>query len=231
MPFPLQHAPMTAGTQEHYQHMREAALDARALLDGDLQHTVELLLTPEVRVESAGVVHNDDGARPIRSLAALRGQRAAVVVQETADGGVPGDIAVLATSTPEALRELLRQLPEAPAGRTTGARGASTDRCVGTSAVLRTAHRQSQPEKLRSFMSKPATASGAITAYRGGAYDNRSARGCGFLWRDLADDGRYLIQRGQTISVIPGTPQRLAEELNAVCAQARRHTAGALLRL
>lgn len=209
LPYPLR-SRLDAVTGSEVALHRDAA-DHRVdgLLDVDLELAVNILLTPTYRVEMLG--RTDDGTA-LRSLTAVRGQSAVVLVQEpgpTADLG--GTVHLGFTATSRAIRRSLSILPHTEPG---SHRPITVQRTRSRHSVLDRVSTEPTADRFDRIFAPPRSGVGAVTVAPGPAIDNRPEYDAeGFFWIDVEGDGRYLVHSGDTVAARPAADDDIVDEI------------------
>lgn len=180
---------------------REVAATQDAMsnrLDRELRAALEVLRNPDIllQVDAFHPENLDDAAARVGIYAARRGDAAAVVTQQ------PGEtiwhskgFEVLECEALGLARHLAAGLPELPAGQMGAVTLAGNDMeyDYGTSRVRDTVE-ASESQRATEFRQHPVVRTGAITVVQGHSrFGPRGVTRRVIEWRDLVDDGRYVI--------------------------------------
>ncbi|MFE3255927.1 ESX secretion-associated protein EspG [Nocardia sp. NPDC059091] len=192
-------------------------LDAE--LGPEIRLALEVVARPEVWIWLRASIDGDVGnpAKQIRVHGARLGRRALLIRQEPGETLEHGGNVTLLECDPEELPGLLvAQLPPAKAGRRISipivAESAAPDSYAPSGAGAFDSFEESDESATAAFLSEPVTLVGAVqVAQARSKYGPRGVTEMMLSWRDVVDDGRYLIDSGQP-------------ELLAVGADARQFT-------
>ncbi|MEU4312781.1 ESX secretion-associated protein EspG [Nocardia sp. NPDC024068] len=198
----------------------------RTGLDPAVDQILEIIARPDIRI----VVHGwtgdpGDAAARIRLLGVRRGNAGYLVKQLPGETVWHGGGYVISEADPMALSELVAaELPESGAGTReptilrSPAADTTMDYAYGRSAVIST-FEESEEELAEQFLNIPVTGHGTITVIQG--YSRFGPRGIcrhGLHWRDLREDGRYLIPVGDPLVATPADRTRLAGAISEATA-------------
>lgn len=209
--------------------VEKQAVEDRLRTDPDpaVEHVLEVMARPDIRI----VAHGWDGAPGdaagrIRLLGVRRGDTGYTVRQ------LPGETVwhsggymiteVHALALPEAMAA---ELPERGAGTRepailrSPAADSTTDYDFRRSAVTGT-FEESEEELAEQFLNAPVAGQGMITVVQG--FSRFGPRGIcrqGLHWRDLRDDGRYLIAPSDPPVATPADRTRLTEAISDATAE------------
>ncbi|MCW4354389.1 ESX secretion-associated protein EspG [Hoyosella sp. YIM 151337] len=207
LPYPLQYvAPemMPADRDAMFARARQVV---QQTLCHDFEEAVACLVAPQLQIQSVTFVSVGGRVRKLRALAALRGSRAIVVVQQPGESEQSGgDITLRRIAHNDIPAQVARTLPASEPGRTRGVVGT-----VAEAAAL------PQQRGARAFFAKERCATGEITATTG---VDRGARALttdrGFCWIDVVGDGRYLVRSElgkRRIEAFPADSGRIEDEV------------------
>ncbi|MEV0294029.1 ESX secretion-associated protein EspG [Nocardia sp. NPDC050710] len=214
-PFPLRilETPRTEDAAEKLRIQLESRLPRNA--DPDLTACLRILTQPQTRIVAIGGAHTPGSE--IRLLACAVFDRAVLAVQEP--GARPdfgGTVRISIGHSSKLGARIAALLPKTPAGRHPArATAAATVRDSETVAP----HPAAAP--IRKLLLKPHTAEGHIRV------ESRLDRPeptppIHYTWIDVAGDGRYLIKAGDTVHIVPASPEQIGTQLQKrIPAQAR----------
>ncbi|MGI5218893.1 ESX secretion-associated protein EspG [Nocardia sp. CA-290969] len=190
--------------------------------DPAVERALEIIARPDIRIVAHGWTGDPhDPAGRIRMLGVRRGNAGYLVKQ------LPGETVwhssgyVISEVDPLALSDLVAaELPDCAAG----ARGATIlcspaadttmDYDYGRSAVTGT-FEDSEEELAEQFRNTPATGQGRITVVQGcSRFGPRGICHYGLDWRDLREDGRYVIPLSDPLVATPADRTRLSAAIS-----------------
>ncbi|MEV0948198.1 ESX secretion-associated protein EspG [Rhodococcus sp. NPDC049939] len=192
-PFRVTSTLHTAAEYEAEQHRIRADFSGprHDLLDSALL----VLAVPDVRIEISGS-RGTDGQAPIRMMGAVARGHGVAAVQN------PDSAVVIRSCEPyDVARQLIAQLPDVEAGSAQGIVFARHEDATTGHARLATR-----------ILSRPATGQGIVTVTRGTRHRPKPVGG--LAWRDIEDDGRYLVWGDTNVAVEPGTSWDLLSAVN-----------------
>lgn len=225
LPYPLMYQPTAPTVDEHNAERSLAAQSLAGRVDAHLRAGLTVLAEPAVRVELVGV--HDTGAR-VRAHAGIASATGIVVEQlPGTDEMTGGDVIVHVGAAEIVGRALAAALPLAQAGRTRGVsvHQSDLDHQQGQS-FMQNARETSPKDQYRAFFKRTRNGVGRIDAFVGPAYDARPTNdGAGFYWMDYADDGRYLVHKGHTITAVPASAETVASHVDQLIARTRQRVA------
>ncbi|WP_069162228.1 ESX secretion-associated protein EspG [Nocardia altamirensis] len=217
LPFPLTHWPTHQYEEDYYRAKRATAERLLQYLPADAEQLWEAAVNPDIVIWAAGESPDDetDMSAMTRVVGLRREGYAVVLVQqpgETADRG--GDIDVYETDVAGLAKAVIGQLPKVERGKqgeipilseqsnAISAQSDDMDYSYGSSQVLEAI----DPPQTRSdrWRNAKATQIGELKVEPGsGAHWIQDRRGYLVRWRDLVDDGRYLIEPKPNPIAIP----------------------------
>ncbi|GAB4583172.1 ESX secretion-associated protein EspG [Nocardia sp. IFM 10818] len=232
MPAPLTYTSRTRYLDDYERELAEAMAGLRERLDSGLGAVFETLAYPEVAVFSAAWCDSDteNPEKRIRVHGVRRGWSAVMITQKPGETIYHSGGYTLTECKPEALpAQVVEQLPDTSAGS-----GAPVPivfepperdpyevrQMMAFDSFDDTAEMQGQ-----AFWAKPADWTGFIRVrqYRS-IYGPRGVMEGSMMWRDLAGDGRYLIDLDEPeIRAIGASPDRLAKRLGQSVDRVLRH--------
>nr|WP_206038273.1 ESX secretion-associated protein EspG [Rhodococcus sp. HNM0569] len=173
-----------------------------------LEAAVLILAEPQWRIEvfgwHGGPPDVESDATPIRMIgAAARGHGVVALQHAGPSSEIGGDVAIRGCEPYDLARQMVAQLPLVEAGMlhpVTARRGAHAD--------------ERRRRALVAALNRPASGSGVATVIRGPRH--RPATFGGIAWRDIADDGRYLVYGSDSATVVPGDSWDLLAGLHRI---------------
>ncbi|MFE2995168.1 ESX secretion-associated protein EspG [Nocardia sp. NPDC059246] len=222
MPSPLVYTSRTmlANDYEHELAVTRAKLDAE--LGQDFGVGFEAIVRPEVWVGVHAWVDDDfdNPARRMRLHAARRGRRAFVIKQEPGETlEHSGNITMLECEPELMPAVLIAQLPHREAGWRPAVsivkEASEPDPYASPQSGAFDTFEETLESRSLAFLSAPAELTGAVRVVQGRSkYGPRGMTLSTLLWRDLPDDGRYLIDLDPETPIAVGVDgQRFAEYL------------------
>ncbi|MFI1915026.1 ESX secretion-associated protein EspG [Nocardia sp. NPDC020380] len=175
---------------------------------------MEVVAQPEVRIVLRACVDGDFGnpAQWIRMHGARSGRRALLIRQEAGETFEHGGNVTLLECEPEELPGLLvAQLPPAKAGRRTSIPivPEPTASEPHTASGAFDSFEDSDGSAAAAFLSEPVTLNGIVRISQARSkYGPRGVSAVMLNWRDVVDDGRYLIELGQPEMLAVGVDTR-----------------------
>lgn len=198
----------------------------RTGLDPAVEQVLAIIARPDIRI----VVHGwtgdpGDAAGRIRLLGVRRGNAGYLVKQLPGETVWHGGGYLISEVDPLALSDLVAaELPDSAAGAReptilcSPAADTTMDYAYGRSAVTST-FEDSEEELAEQFLNSPATGQGRITVVQG--YSRFGPRGIsrhGLDWRDLREDGRYVISLSDPLIATPADRTRLSAAISEATA-------------
>ncbi|RJO72095.1 ESX secretion-associated protein EspG [Nocardia panacis] len=229
LPWPLSFTTDVMGADEFERRMREVLDRARLALDPSFAEVLDTIWRPDLRI----AINGFDSRAPreprhlLRVLAVRRRERGYLVTQSP--GKEYSYAAGYTVTECEAITladAAVELMPKADAGKldaiTLARSGGGDDEMAysyGRSAVLRTTSTdtvQDQAARLKRFMDTAAPSVGTIDIVQGRSiYGPRGITRHQLQWRDLLDDGRYVIEDGDPPVAAAADGQRLIKLINA----------------
>ncbi|WAM13745.1 ESX secretion-associated protein EspG [Rhodococcus sp. JS3073] len=201
IPYPFEVTSTLATADEYEAEQNRIRADFSGPEHDPLASALLVLAEPDLRIEISGSAGADDGSAAIRMTGALARGHGVAAVQH------PGADVVIRNCEPyDVGRQLIAQLPDADAGTAAGVVVPTTP--AGSARAAR-------------ILDRPSTSQGVVTVIRGPRHSPRPVGG--LAWRDIEDDGRYLVWGDSSVSVEPGTSWDL---LDAVTRLTGRIAAG-----
>ncbi|WP_431949458.1 ESX secretion-associated protein EspG [Nocardia lijiangensis] len=184
--------------------------------DPDLSACLRILADPHTRIVAIGGAHTPNSE--LRLLACTVYDRAVLAVQEP--GARPdfgGRVRISIGHASKLGSRIAALLPKTPAGREP-ARAATAAAVRDTETVFAT---QPTANPIRKLLLKPHTAEGHLRIEARLDRDE-PVPAIHYTWIDVQGDGRYLIKAGDTVHIVPASPEQIAVQLQKrIPAQAR----------
>ncbi|MFI6958020.1 ESX secretion-associated protein EspG [Nocardia sp. NPDC050408] len=222
LPYPLHYRTDIADFDELKRH-REAAVDSLlAKYSPELERAIEVLLEPDVRVESKGF-GGADVLRAYRFHGAVRAQAGAALQQfpgSSPDTG--GDILVTYCAAERVARLAVAALPACGPGAHPPLEIRRAEIAAERERHIRRAHDVGPIDQLDRIFQRPRSAFGEITICPGPALDARPTPSRGFWWMDYPD-GRYYVKTGDPIIAKPIEPHAMAAEIHRLTTLTQRY--------
>jgi hypothetical protein len=206
LPHPLMYISKSRLRGEHERLKRELRDQVRTVPDYDADEIIETMTEADIRIVVRGWSEqdSDDPAKVVRLLGVRRGAKGFTIRQLPAETPWHTDgFAVTECDAIELAAELVAQLPEVDAGRLgevalppSAAVRDGMDYSRQRSSVLDSSFSfdVGDVEQANRFRSLPATDAGSISITQGGSrFGPRGITRHQLEWRDLTDDGRYVI--------------------------------------
>ncbi|MBU3062967.1 ESX secretion-associated protein EspG [Nocardia sp. NEAU-G5] len=222
LPSPLCAVSRIMDADEYHAQQLRALREVRAIPGLDVDLLGKTLAHPDITVEAISSGTLDDGEDDlVRIHAARRGPHGVVVRQIPGEEPCYSDGFVVTFCTAvELARVVVAQLPGASPGRLGNivlvGEGEGLDYSYGRSAVRNNAFAaESASARAARFLDAPIERIGNV-----GIAQARSAfgpKGCtrySIPWRDLADDGRYLITDENPPVAVPADAEKLLAQIN-----------------
>lgn len=206
LPYPLRFRTEAPTLNDLTAQRKFAAESVQSILDESVIDALRILAEPTVRVEVSGLRRRN--MVMIRLHGALSGESAVLVRQLPGiDADTGSDVILSVNYASSLVHTMVTHLPPCPAGKV---RGVSVRNAENASAhiqsnglgesISRRADSPRAAEELGRFFNRPRTSIGEITIASGIAVDSRHNAGdVHFQWNDFADDGRYIVESGDTL--------------------------------
>jgi hypothetical protein len=202
LPYPLKFCPVAETMTELTVQRTNAAQRIQQILDESVTAAAAMLAEPTVRIEVSGF-HGPQMNTVIRLHGVIAGEWGVLLAQlpgEAADSG--SDVVLSVQRASVLVPAMVAHLPQCPAGKVRVASARNVKHVSGES-ILSRADDPRPAEELGRFFRRPRTSIGEITISSGSAVDSRPHRGdVVFQWNDFADDGRYIVRGGETLSAV-----------------------------
>ncbi|MFI6870208.1 ESX secretion-associated protein EspG [Nocardia sp. NPDC050406] len=222
MPPPLVFSSRTDSYDEFQRELIETEARLRERLDPGFNSVIDTLVRPEVLIYSSAWCDGDleNPKKRIRVHGARRGRRAVMVTQAPGETIYHSGGFTVTECEPEELPALMiAELPDTEAGRGPAlpivfeARPSEGERNSHSFAF--DSFDDSVETRSQAWWAIPAEMSGAIRVLQARSkYGPRGIMELTLLWRDLPDDGRYLIEMETLETKAEGaSKQRLADRL------------------
>lgn len=202
----------------------EARQELRSRHDFDMREVLTAIADPDLRIVISGA-DSDEPMKPtglVRILAVRRGDRGYIVTQLPGRTYWHSGGYVITECDPLRLADAaVDALPEYEAGRSgeivlsTRDSGGEMDYSYGRSSV-RDSFADTEPDRARLFLERAAKRTGTIEVVQGRSrFGPRGVTRYRLEWRDLADDGRYVIDDRNPPVAIPVDSRQLVAVTNA----------------
>ncbi|WP_324188560.1 ESX secretion-associated protein EspG [Nocardia flavorosea] len=203
LPFPLRYTARTADPDRFRRDMRQARNELRDRLGTAFEPALTALTAPDIRIGIGGSDHRDpdDPKSPTRLIGVRRESRG-VVVRTLPDENFwySGGFTVVECDAVRLAEVMVANMPPCEMGKQSEvilparSPAAVPDRSLGGPAV----HDSFAPtpaQRSAAFLAVPAERAGTIHVEQGSSiYGPRGIARFQLEWRDLVDDGRYLIR-------------------------------------
>ncbi|WP_280244835.1 ESX secretion-associated protein EspG [Nocardia abscessus] len=201
----------------------EAWQRIRARWGHELEELMAVLAVPDIRLVIRGIDGRDarNAKGSIRMLASRKGNRAFLVAQKPGTEERTGGFTVVEHDVLTLGHSVAAALPTVDAGQRSAfdliehaGKGDGLDYSYGRSLVNDVEDRAAS--RSESFDRAPAATVGTIVVEQGHSrFGPRGITRSHLGWRDLVDDGRYVIVPGKPPTVVAADVRRLAELINA----------------
>ncbi|MEU7766196.1 ESX secretion-associated protein EspG [Nocardia sp. NPDC049190] len=222
LPYPLRYRPDDMDFAD-LKRQREAAVEALlGRYAADLERALDVLLEPDVRVESKAM-GGAEMSTVFRFHGAVRGGIGATLVQ--LPGTAPdtgGDVVVSYCTASEVAERSVAALPRAPAGTHPPIEVRRADVSADRERPIRDPYEVGIVAQLDQIFKRERLALGEITMFAGSAIDARPSFGRGFWWMDYAD-GRYYVKTGDPIIAKPMESTAMAAEIQRLTVLTQRY--------
>ncbi|MEV6252514.1 ESX secretion-associated protein EspG [Nocardia sp. NPDC051929] len=222
LPYPLQYRPEEMDFAD-LKRQREEAVDA--LLGRyavELEQALDVLLEPEVRVESKGM-GGPDMSIVFRFHGAVRGQAGATLVQLPGHAPDTGaDVIVSYCAAGRVAAKAVAALPKMPAGTHPPIEVRRDEVTADRERPVRKPYEVGTVARLDQIFKRERLGLGEVTVFAGPAVDARPSFGRGFWWMDYTD-GRYYVRTGDPIVAKPLAPAAMAAEINRLTVLTQRY--------
>lgn len=232
LPFPFHFTARTLDPDEFRRDQQRARAALRERLGATFEPVLDVLTAPDIRVVLSGSDHReDDEPRSIVRLLGARRDSAGYVV-----ASLPGESywhsGGFTVSECDAVRladVLVAELPAVPAGsrgETVLPRRAEVPDREARPRKAPTVHDSfaaTEFERGSAFLAAPVSCVGTIQVEQGSSiYGPRGITRHRMDWRDLIDDGRYLVREAATPIAAPADTALLKGAINSMVAQVVR---------
>ncbi|WP_067695735.1 ESX secretion-associated protein EspG [Nocardia jejuensis] len=202
VPVPLAYTSRTRYLDDYERELADVEAQLGDRLDSSIGAVFETIRNPEVFVISSGWCDSDtdNPEKRFRAHGARRGRRAVMVTQKPGETVYHSGGFTLTECDPEDLPGLLvAQLPAAEAARGSAVpivvEPPERDPYEVKQSMAFDSFDDSSETRSLAFLSKPAEWTGFVRVLQGRSiYGPRGVMETTMLWRDLPDDGRYLIE-------------------------------------
>lgn len=201
---------------------KNAALRIQQVLDEGMTGALQMLVEPTVRIEVSGF-HGPRMNTVTRLHGAIVGEWGVLVQQMPGVAADFGSDVVLSVQPASVLvSAMVTRLPQCPAGKVRVA-SARNMKHVQEERILSRAGDPRPAEDLGRFFRRSRTSIGEITISSGSAVDSRPHRGdVVFQWNDFADDGRYIVRGGETLSAVAASTLDMETAIMAAVSMKRQ---------
>jgi hypothetical protein len=222
LPYPLWFRP-DATDFDDLKRQREAAVEALLGKHAiELERALEILLDPEVRVESKGFGRqgSDD---TYRFHGAIRDHDGATLRQLAGTApDIGGDVIIGYCTASQVAEQAVDALPKTRAGTRPPIEVRREEITADRERHVRQAYEVSIVAQLDRIFKRERLGLGEITVFAGPAVDSRPAFGRGFWWMDY-DDGRYYVQTGDPIVARPMDAATMSAEIRNLATLTQRY--------
>lgn len=210
LPSPLTHWPAQQYETDYRRAKKETAQRLLRTLPADARQLWEAAVNPDIIVSAAGEAPGDEtDMTAVTRVVGLRREGYAVVLAQQPGESIErgGDIDVYETDVAGLAKAVIGRLPQVGRGKQgeipiLSQQPDGLDYSVGSSSVLEAV--DSPAQRSTRWRTAKATQSGELVVAPGsGAHWIQDRRGFLVRWRDLADDGRYLIEPKPNPVAIP----------------------------
>lgn len=222
LPKPLYFTSRVASEDDYRREVAIVSEQLKGRLDQAFDAALSIMIDPHVRLG----IHGFDGRDPRNAagrirVAAARTWERCVIIKQTPGETIyhSGGYVVAECESSEWARLLTEQLPDVVAGKRgrvelTGGRDYSYGRSVAGESSDADDY-DTIAERCEAFRNTPATTIGRIEILQGSSrFGPRGVSHRLFEWRDLVDDGRYVMDDNGTVAV-PANREQLRTMINA----------------
>lgn len=233
LPFPFHFTARTLDPRQFRFDQRRARAELRDRLGETFDPVLDVLARPDLRVVLCGSDHRDadDSRSVVRSMGARRESVGYVVSSLPGESfWHSGGFTVAECDAVRLADELVTQLPEVAAGcgretvlpRSTGIATANEPR-PAQAITVRDTFTVTEVERGSAFLAAPVSCAGTIDVAQGSSiYGPRGITRHRMEWRDLLDDGRYLVRASDPPVAVPADTTLLKGTINSMIAQVVR---------
>lgn len=233
LPFPFHFTARTLDSHKFRFEQRQARAGLRERLGETLDPVLDVLAHPDIRVVVSGSDHREgDEPRSVVRLFGARRDAAGYVVSSLPGESFwhSGGFTVTGCDAVRLADELVAELPDMPAGSrgetVLPRRAGAVDReevRPRKAPTVRDSFDASEFERGSAFLAAPVSCVGTIGVEQGSSiYGPRGITRHRMEWRDLVDDGRYLIRGADTPIAAPADTELLKGAINSMVAQVVR---------
>jgi hypothetical protein len=232
LPFPFHFTARTLDPHTFRFDQRQAHAELRERLGETFDPVLDVLAHPDIRVVLSGSDHREgDEPRSVVRLLGARRDSTGYVVSSLPGASFwhSGGFTVTGCDAVRLADELVAKLPDVPAGsrgetvlprRAVPDRGETRPRKAPT---VRDSFAASEFERGSAFLAAPVSCVGTIDVEQGSSiYGPRGITRHRMDWRDLVDDGRYLVRGADTPIAAPAGTELLTGAINSMVAQVVR---------
>ncbi|GAA5044929.1 ESX secretion-associated protein EspG [Nocardia callitridis] len=219
LPYPLQYRPAEMDFAD-LKREREAAVETLLTrYSTELERALDLLLDPEVRIESKGLGGHDVA---FRFHGAVRGRAGATLVQlPGSDQDTGADVLASFCTAKEVAKRAVTSLPKRSAGTHPPIEVRREQVGADRTRPVRADYEVSVIDQLDRIFQRERIALGEVMVCPGPAIDARPSYGRGFWWMDYAD-GRYYVKTGDPIVARPMNASAMANEIYRLATHTQR---------
>lgn len=233
LPFPFHFTARSLDPREFRLDQRQARAAVRERLGETFEPVLDVLAHPDIRVVLSGSDHRDgDEPRSIVRVLGARRDSAGYVVSSLPGQSYwhSGGFTVTACDAVRLADVLVAELPEVPAGSrgetVLPRRAGLPDRGEALPRKAPTVHDSfaaTESERGSAFLAAPVSCVGTIDVEQGSSiYGPRGITRRRMDWRDLVDDGRYLVREADSPIAAPAGTALLKGAINSMIAQVVR---------
>ncbi|GGL23724.1 ESX secretion-associated protein EspG [Nocardia jinanensis] len=233
LPFPFHFTARTLDPQKFRFDQRQARADLRERLGETFDPVLDVIAHPDIRVVLSGSDHRDvEKPRSIVRSMGVRRESVGYVVSSLPGESFwhSGGFTVAECDAVRLAGELVAQLPEVGAGSRAETvlprRAEVPGRNEGSPRRAPTVHDSfttTESERGSTFLAAPVSCTGTIDVEQGSSiYGPRGISRHRMDWRDLVDDGRYLIREADPPVAAPADAELLMGAINSMIAQVVR---------
>ncbi|MFE3188703.1 ESX secretion-associated protein EspG [Nocardia sp. NPDC059240] len=226
LPFPFVYTSDTSSYYDHLRQQRAATERVFANWDRSFDPALDTFTEPDLRISVDGMDRRDSGSRRIRMIGLRRGSRGYVVEQLAGEKPMETAGFTVSECDPVGLVDVLvAALPEATVGRQAQIRLVYEDESDDAESdpdyhriIVDDIFGESARMRTKRFEDAPVDTEGRFEIVQG--YSKFGPRGVArrtLSWRDLSDDGRYVIGNEPHVAT-PADAKRMVAALNVLVA-------------
>jgi hypothetical protein len=228
LPFPLRYTARTRDPDRFRRDMQSARTDLRDRLGASFEPVLTALTAPDIRVGISGSDHRnpDDPKSPVRMIGVRRESRGFVVRSRPDENyWYSAGFTVAECDAVRLADEMVAKMPAAEMGKQREVvlpvrrPAPSPDRSAGGPSVHDSFTPTAQ-QRSTNFLAAPAERVGTVHIEQGSSiYGPRGIARFELGWRDLVDDGRYIIRDSDPPVAVAADSKVLAATINSKIAQ------------